>query len=94
MAAKNIDEAIEMAMYRANGSEFKRVLKGELRDLLAHSVARFCLRHKAMKDYDILTQFIQEIVRDFPYQPEPNMAQEMLDQVLETAKKAGGWKNE
>jgi hypothetical protein len=44
----------------------ERKFKNEMRDFLAHEVARFCKRHDAMKHYDILTQFVQEVIKDLP----------------------------
>jgi hypothetical protein len=44
----------------------ERNIKNELRDFLAHEVYRFCVKNNAMKDCDILTQFIHEVVKDIP----------------------------
>ncbi len=48
------------------GLEIEKRFRNEMRDFLAHEVARFCRKHDAMKHYDILTQFIQEVVKDIP----------------------------
>lgn len=73
MAAKSLVEVAERSLMKTClGMPLEKVLKGELRDFLAHEVARFCKKHDAMKHYDILAQFTQEVVKDIPAVPNDN----------------------
>ena len=43
-------------------NEIDQTIKGEIRDTLAHEVARHCARHNDMSRYDILTEFVNELI--------------------------------
>lgn len=58
-AAKTLPEVIQKAL----NNEFKVHMRNELRDWLAHSVARFCKQTNNMESYDLLVAFIQELLK-------------------------------
>jgi hypothetical protein len=65
LVAKSLGEAVIKAVARiSEGVSPEQAFRGELRDYLAHSVAKFCKRHDSMKHYDILAQFVEEVLRD------------------------------
>lgn len=67
MAAKNLREAIQTGLCRAQGKIDHQVL-GEVKDFLAHSVARHCKKNNAMDQYDVLSDFIREVIKEPPYE--------------------------
>jgi hypothetical protein len=54
MAAKSLDEAIEIAMCVGPASEFKERLKYELRDYLAHQVMKLDQYADAIELFNII----------------------------------------
>lgn len=66
MAARNLTEAIHIGLSTAPVREIEQHVTVEVRDFLAHSVARHCKKTNTLDKYDILTEFIQDILKDIP----------------------------
>lgn len=67
MAAKTLTEAIHVALLCIGPlNQVEQRMRGEIRDFLAHEVARFVKKNDAMKDYDVLAKFVTEVLKDIP----------------------------
>lgn len=64
MAARNLKEAIHNGLCVGPLNEVESRLTGEIRDFLAHEVARHCKRTNSMENYDVLATFVQDVLKD------------------------------
>lgn len=66
MAARNITE-LASRLIRACSilSELTEIqVKGEVRDYLAHEVARYCKKQNSMECYELITNFVNFVLED------------------------------